>query len=145
MKLIESKFAFWNVTQGKVLKSIQIRSGEHKSYAHAHTHMLFPLCRNWHVPFCHLKHCGIFSLRIERHPKNGWWNVHFLSFSRVFWFPKDPFVWDFPEKNPILGMGCLDHQSYSIRDGSGFLGFFVGGTLNECQKHWCKIPSLFCS
>ena len=29
-------------------------------------------------------------------------------------------VRDFPY-NPILGMGCFDHQSYS-REGSGFLG-----------------------
>ena len=28
----------------------------------------------------------------------------------------------FPLFDPILGMGCFDHQSYS-REGSGFLGF----------------------
>ena len=48
---------------------------------------------------------------------------------------------DFPY-NPILGMGCFDHQSYS-RKGSGFLG------IHRVSGHLCPIqaigPSLFSS
>ena len=32
--------------------------------------------------------------------------------------------WDFPY-NPIVGMGCFDHQSYDFREGSGFLGLLT--------------------
>ena len=41
--------------------------------------------------------------------------------------------------NPILGMGCFDHQSYDFREGSGFLDFIYLYTLMVDVYGKCRL------
>ena len=65
-------------------------------------------------------------------PSLGWWNVHFLSFSRFFFHSLRIHLYGIsPNQSYDMGMGCLDHQS---RDGSGFLGI---SNLDCCDLPRC--------